>query len=86
MNVILQLLTSLAGINYQATEWQKLIAVVKANTTLDDAAKQEFIDVANKALNAENQRNAAVSALLTKYNNADNIEAQADDDDDNSFF
>ena len=86
MNEILHLLTSLSGVNYQVTDWQHLIALVKANTALDDAAKQEFIDTANKALNAENQRNAAVSALLTKYNSANNIEAQADDDDDNSFF
>lgn len=85
MNEILSLLTSLSGVAYQVSEWQRLIALVKANTTMEDAEKQEIIDVANKALNAENQRNAAVSALLSKYNNSDNIDAM-EDEDDNSFF
>lgn len=84
MNKALKILMDLAGINYQTQRWVELIAEVKASD-MDEAAKNEIIDVAQKAMDAETKRNAAVAALLEKYGKAENIDAESDDDDEGFY-
>ena len=84
MNDVLRLLMDLAGINYQTQRWVELIAKAKASN-MDEDAKNEIIGVAQKAMDAETERNAAVATLLEKYGKAENIEAQTDDDDEDYF-
>jgi len=84
LNKALKILMDLAGINYQTQHWVELVAEVKASD-MDDEAKNEIINVAQKAMDAETKRNAAVAALLEKYGKAENIEAQSDDDDEGFY-
>lgn len=84
MNKVLELLTHLAGINYMMSDWQHLIAEIKASGA-DEATQSEIIAVASKAMAAETKRNAEVNALLEKYSVADNIEP-AEPDDDEEYY
>lgn len=84
MNEVIKFLMGLAGIDYSNQRWVDLIAKVKASD-MDDEAKNEIINVAQKAMDAETKRNAAVAALLEKYGKAENIEAQSDDDDEGFY-
>lgn len=81
LNKVLMGLTRLSGINYQAQDWQKLIADVKASDA-DEATQNEIISVAQKAIDAETKRNTAVVALLEKYSKSENIAASEPEDDD----
>lgn len=84
MNKILKILMDLAGINYQTQRFVQLIGEVKASD-IDEAAKNEIINVAQKAMDAETKRNAAIAALLEKYGKSENIDAESQDDDEGFY-
>lgn len=85
MNEVLKCLVRISGLGYHVEEFQEIIAKAKAATDMPEEAKAEIIAVAEKALIAENKRNEAIAALLSKYNTAENITPEEDDEDDGYF-
>ncbi len=85
MNEVLRLLIRVSGVGYNVEEYQAIIAKTKAAADMPEEAKTEIIAFAEKALQAENKRNEAAAALLSKYNTSDNIQPD-DDDEDEGFY
>lgn len=81
MHEVLSLLVRLSQMGYQISEWQDIIAQVKA-AKVDDAIKTEILAVAEQALQAENKRVVTVANLLAKYNTEQYIEPPKPKEDD----
>lgn len=85
MNDVLKRLIRVSGMGYQIEDYQEIIAKAKASADMPEDAKTEIIGFAEKVLKAENKRAEAVAALLVKYNTAENIQPDEDDDGDDFF-
>ena len=79
MNEILAQLVRLAEDGYRVRQWQELVALVKSSD-LVDATKKEFISLADKLLKDNNNAMLSIANMMIKYNTADNIEAEDDEE------
>jgi hypothetical protein len=82
---ILNGLTDISGNNYRMSCTQRMIADIKADTTIDDTAKTELLAFADKVITAESKISQDALALITKYSTSDNIDP-AEPDDDEEYF
>ncbi|MGD9161515.1 MAG: hypothetical protein PVG39_24090 [Desulfobacteraceae bacterium] len=82
---ILNGLTDISGNNYRMNCTQRMIADIKADTTIDDTAKIELLSLADKVVTAESKISQDALALVAKYSTSDNIDP-AEPDEDEEYY
>lgn len=84
MNKAMKILSGMTSPGYMMRDCTQLMAEVKASN-MDEAAKTEIMNFAQKSMDADLKRSEAAIALVRKYNTPENIEP-ADPDDEDGFY
>jgi len=83
---ILNGLSDLSSNNYRMSCTQRMIADIKADTTMDDTAKTELLAFADKVIAAETKISQDSLAMVAKYSTSDNIDPAQPDDGEDDYY
>jgi hypothetical protein len=82
---ILNNLTDMSRTNYRMSNCQTMVADIKADTTMDEAAKTELLAFADKVMAAESKMCQDALTMVTKYSVSSGIDAAQPDDDEDYY-
>lgn len=87
MNVkILSNLTDLSRPSCRVNDCQRMIADIKADTTMDPAASAEILSFADKVMASDTKMSQDALALAAKYSISENIDPAEPDDGEDDYY